>query len=209
MVIEIFNGNIAVPAKCGTRYFSKCIESPENPVKYMERVVSELPINSDLLTKDGWFKIKHLELWKKVEYLVVRDPLEHLKSAIHTEFVHCWDDMDKIKSHVESFTYLGTNPHWYPHHYRKIYFLNKNHHIPKFKILHMNQITDFLLSLGFDIKYIKDEYSFKHVENWKSKEECVDIFKTNFPIEWDLLMEMIEKDMEYYDIVVNNKVKLL
>lgn len=210
MVIEIFNGNIAVPAKCGTRYFSKCVKSPERPVGYMERVVTDLPLQPEMKTPDGKpFPIENIHLWKEVKYFVVRDPYEHLKSALHTEIVNFWDDLDKVKSVVDEFISWGGNAHWHPQFYRKLYLFHKNYNIPRFKIIQINQITDFLLSLGYDIKYYKEEYSFLHVPNWKSKDDCVDIIKINFPNQWNEMLNYISNDMEYYNYIVNNKSKMI
>ena len=105
MVIEIFGGNIAVPAKCGTRYFSKCVKSPERQVGYMERFVSCLPLQSDITRTIGDEKsrIEDYELWQGVEWLVVRDSYEWLESALHTELVSCHSDIEKVSRIIDEF----------------------------------------------------------------------------------------------------------
>lgn len=211
MVIEIFNGNIAVPAKCGTRYFSKCAESSEVRERCMQRIVSCLPQQSDITrTLEGIpTRIIDYHLWKEVEWLVVRDPYEWLESALHTELVSCYSDTEKVTEIVNGFVSMGGNTHWNGSFFKKIYYLYKNHNIKPFKILQITEITEFLFGLGWDIKYIKDEYSFHHVHDWKSKEWIVEMVKREYPIQWKRMMDMIKVDKEYYDYVVNNKVKLL
>jgi hypothetical protein len=211
MVIEIFEGNIAVPAKCGTRYFSKCVKSPERPVGYMERVVSCLPQQSDITRTIGDEKsrIEDYELWKGVKWLVVRDSYEWLESALHTELVSCHSDIEKVSGIIDDFVSPWGNTHWHGGFFKKIHFLYKNHNIKRFKILQITETTKFLSDLGYDIEYIKDEYSFYHVDNWKSKKEIVEMVKNEFPTQWEMMLNLIKGDREYYEYVVNNKVKLI
>jgi hypothetical protein len=46
MVIEIFNGVIGVPAKCGTRFFSKTQKNPERMEGYWAKEVTSLVTQS-------------------------------------------------------------------------------------------------------------------------------------------------------------------
>lgn len=211
MVIEIFNRNIAVPAKCGTRYFSKCVKSAERQVGYMERIVSCLPQQSDITqTVEGTpSRIEDYDLWKGVEWLVVRDPYEWLQSALHTELVSCYSDTEKVSSIVDEFASPTGTTHWSGSFFKKIHFLYKNHNIKRFKILQITETTEFLAKLGWDIEYIKDEYSFYHVHDWKSKEWIVEMVKSEYPIQWERMLTLMRGDREYYEYVVNNKVKLL
>lgn len=211
MVVEIFNNNIAVPAKCGTRYFSKCVKSPERTSGYMNRIVSCLPSQSDItFTKsEEDSPILDYNLWKSVEWLVVRDSYEWLKSALHTEIVTCWNDREKMSNIIEEFISPGGNTHWCGLFFQKIHFLYRNHNIKRFKILQIDEITNFLFNMGYDIKYNKDEYSFLDTQNWKSKDEIVYLVQNEFPKEWEEMLNLIKKDKEYYEYVVNNKTKFI
>lgn len=210
MVIEIFNENIAVPAKCGTRYFSKCVKSPERPTDYMEHTTSCLPQQSEVKLPNGEpFPFEDIDLWKKVEYLVVRDPYEHLKTALHTELITLYKDYNKFEFVIKEFVSWGGNAHWHPYFYRRLYYAHKNYGIPRFKIIHMEEITDFVKSLGYDIEYNKEEYNFNDKPNWKSKDEICELVKNTFPNEWKQMMDFISNDMEYYHYIINNKKKLI
>jgi hypothetical protein len=69
MVIRIYNDTIIAPAKCGTRYLNKIW-------KYTE------------------FKHMQYSRFPKVKYIVLRKPLSHLITAIHTETIEFINEFD-------------------------------------------------------------------------------------------------------------------
>lgn len=203
MVIEIFNGEIGVPAKCGTRFFSKTKKSPERTEGYWTREFLGLP------NQFAEYRIPTEEAkWKKLKYFIVRDPFEHLKSALHTDLVICWDDLDKVKSILDTYMNEYGDTHYNPVLYKSVFDLFKEWKM-KVKCIDISGVSEFLKERGFDIPYIKEEYAFKHNPNWKSKEECVEIVQTNFPDEWNTLVKFCNRDREYYEYLILGRGKLI
>ena len=185
MVIELFDEVIAVPAKCGTRYFSKCLQSKK----------SFLPI----------VKRHEKDDWKKIKWVVVREPIEHLKSAIHTEILPFLNDRNGIESVLNTFISDSGGTHYHPHLYLRLMYtmilLKK-----QYKPIHISNVSEFIKEyVGVDIPYNKEEYGFNHIVDWKSKDECVDIVKTEFPNHWDKLMKLCESDTIIYNKFINGE----
>jgi hypothetical protein len=145
-----------------------------------------------------------------VEWLVVRDPYEWLQSALHTELVSCYSDTQKVSSIVDEFASpTGVLLIGVVHFLKRYTFYIRTIISNGLRFYKLRKLRSFLSKLGYDIEYIKDEYSFHHVEDWKSKEWIVEMVKSEYPIQWERMLTLIRGDREYYDYVVNNKVKLL
>ena len=211
MVIEIFNGEIGVPAKCGTRFFSKTQKNPDRMEGYWSRevtsLVTSLPtniINTEFQTAEklNW------EVWRCLKYFVIRNPMEHLMSALHTDMVTCLWDISEIKIVLDKYLSEYGDTLYHPNLYCLLYILFKELKINP-KCMDISEVSLFISNSGFDIQYDKDEYSFKDTINWKSKEEGIELVKTNFPIEWDKLVRHTIKDTEYYNYLLSNTRKIL
>jgi hypothetical protein len=203
MVIEIFNGEIGVPAKCGTRFFSKTVKSPEREVGYWTREVSGMP------NEFAVFRIPtEVAKWKKLKYFVIREPFEHLKSALHTDMVTCWEDLDKVNEILNKYLNEYGDTHYHPTLYKSVYEVFREWKM-KVKCIDISNVSEFVQSKGFDIPYNKEEYAFKHTDNWKSKEECVEIVQTNFTDKWNQLVDKCKRDREYYEYLLHGRSKLI
>ena len=189
MVIDVYNGKWGVPAKCGSRYFSKTelLTNWEIPTLYREKFED--------LNKLG------------LEAIIIRNPLSHLESALQTEIMECWDDSDNIKKILLKFSDIqfgGT--HYHPHFCEKIYYIWYNSEL---RIVDLSNLSRFMEEILKTIPYNQNEYDFHTEPNYKSKKEvwnkCVDLF----PELMDKLIRYTQSDMKYYNALLNKDKSLI
>jgi hypothetical protein len=192
MVIDFFGGNIAVPAKCGTRYFTRTgMECTSQSIPH------PLP---------QYRKVEAVEAWKGVEWIVLRKPIEHLMSALHTDYLN---DMSNIEYEIQSyFIEFSGGTHFYPHLNKQLYYLFKDLGI-KPKVIKLSDVSSFVEGLGYSVPYNKNDYSFKNKPNWISKEECFEKLQAEYPFEITELIYLANKDNEFYEYLVDGRSKII
>ena len=188
MVIDVYNGKWGIPGKCGSRYFAKTelITNWEIPTKYRVSI-------DDL---------KHLRL----EAIVIRNPMSHLKSALQTEVMECFNDVDKIYHILQTFTnmqYGGT--HFHPQFCNMIYKIWYQNDL---RIIDLSKLSEFMKEILQEIPYNSIDYDFHNETTYKTKEEvwnkCIELY----PDLMNNLIEFINIDTKYYNALLNGDRKL-
>jgi hypothetical protein len=182
MIIEIFDGWLAAPLKCGTRYLSK--------------------LNMNLVRTDSYgmtWRMKDTP-FSNLEVFIIRNPIEHLYSALHTECLPVIDNLIEVKSVVDSFIEPKVGgTHYHMELYKRIYdfWCYRNY---SFEFVELTRLSYTMEDRGYHYPYYPDDYTFGYFgDKWKSKEEVVDIIKTNFQTEWDILLKAAHTDLRFYE----------
>lgn len=177
MDIKLFDNRILAPAKCGSRYLSKIFTS--------SRIVESIEVLS-----------------KKVTHIVVRHPLEHFQSAIHTEYYNN-SETDLSVLINGSITNKGIG-HWHPNTYKFLYNVlctNKSIHI-----INLADLTDFLLSENYTIEYNESEYNWSESENWMNKNDLYNMIIGLYPYEMSIIKNKIDIEISYYNKLIYKEV---
>jgi len=183
MVIDVYKGIYGVPTKCGSRFFLKAAPYLGEPERRSFRE----------------FYSKKFTL----EWIVIRNPLEHLKSALQTEVMECFDDDSAILQILQSFqdSYNGGS-HFYPQFCQKIYEVwYKNRY--KLKVIDLSQLSKFMEEILHHIPYDETEFDFHWSTNYKTKNEiwdrCIKLDKKSM----ETLIQYATNDVEYYNALLN------
>jgi hypothetical protein len=192
MVIDVYNGKWGVPAKCGSRYFSKTV----------------LLLNSHININ---YRVRFEDLNKLgLEAIIIRNPLSHLESALQTEIMECWDDLDNIKKILLKFSDMrfgGT--HFHPQFCKKIYDVWYNGGL---RIVDLSKLSEFMEKILKTIPYNPNEYDFHTESNYKSKKEVWDRCVELYPDLMNDIIEFVKIDTKYYHALLNgdrNMLKML
>lgn len=187
MVIDIYDGKYGVPGKCGSRYWAKTELSGVWTVPTIYR--------ADF--RDFYYRKIRLD------WMVVRPPLAHLKSALQTEIMECFDDSESIFRILKKFALLewgGT--HFHPEFCKRTYQIWYRTGF-RLGIVDLKDLTQFLSGLGFDIPYNESEYNFETHPLYKSKEEVWNKCMELYPDELNHLVELAKMDTDYYHALLN------
>lgn len=174
-----------VPVKCGSRYLDNVWES--------ERV-----------------KYNHFDYLKfpKVKYIVVRDPMSHLITALHTEtmwYINEFNKIDDFHHQLNEFTTSFGVTHWCVRFYEYFYYYKKKHG-DDVEVVKLENLTELLKNLGHNIEYASDNYDFKKYKNWMSKEELFEMLKEKYPKEINWLIDKVKIQNVYYNKLINNHI---
>ena len=189
MNINIFKKVFLVPPKCGSRFFEEHFENREH-----------IPL----------FKLKDSKFIDEIKFIVLREPFEHMISAIHTEFINFWNNGDKrgnlTEKDVMNFIInYDEHAHWHPHLFLELYLF-----ILKFKkpptIIMLNDLNDFVknkLNKTYSTGFTKTKYDFSEKKTYISKDDLWDIYiKKNYPKEWEMFSKLVERDMFFYNKLI-------
>lgn len=192
MTVYCVDNKIMAPLKCGTRYLRSL----------------NLPFNIIHLKEGDWERAYDLD-W---EIIVVRNPLEHLKSALQTELLNLynghklWSGMT-TESVLDRFISSNGCDHWSGSMYKMLYelWIYKNKSI---KIVDLNDISYFISLMGYYVPYDKHKYDFTNRDIWISKDDIFEKIEEEYPIHYSKLMDLMKLDSMYYskfDIQIVNK----
>ena len=198
MHIRLYNnGTLLAPLKCGTRYLDK--------------------IFKDDVTGFDLVEFKRTLFLPNVREIVVRPPMEHLTSALHTSILTAYNNTERdkrieidLKSVIDEFClYTKTdlqNTHWRCDMYETLYWVwrrNKNN----INIIELKDLTSYLKKQISNLpEYDSKEYDFHKYEFWCSKDEIMLFIKTNYPNQWNNLMEQVENSNVFYNYLINKEV---
>jgi hypothetical protein len=134
-----------------------------------------------------------------ITHIVLRNPLSHLLSALHTDL---WGHIDAptrniglikenlaLKEILLKYTTTGTG-HWSPHLYYNVYMLLQKR--PDIQIVPLNKLSEFLQSVGLEEEYVPDEYNFANMGI--EREYIINWVKTEYPSIWKRIWELYESD---------------
>jgi hypothetical protein len=190
MQFRLFDNRILTTPKCGTRYLSK---------KW-----SSIYFNSNKFNNTDWNILDKNFL--NIQYLIIREPFEHFKTALHTEFYNHKDLYNygiDLKNYLDKLVLGGNAVHWSYNMYQTMYWLyiksNK-----KIKIIHLSFLTDFMKEQGFIIPYDPSNYTFSNYENWMSKDDFFNKLLEEFPTQMRVLLKQVDEQTIFYNKIVNN-----
>jgi hypothetical protein len=184
MVFHLFDNRILTTPKCGTRYLRQKWEDTEITFKKIQ-----------------------ITGFSNIKYLIIREPFEHLKSAIHTEFYNHKDlysyDIIDFSNYLNKLLLRGEIAHWSYNMYEIMYwmYIKSNR---KIKIIHLSSLTDFIKEQGYDIEYVLSDYTFNDSENWISKDDLFNKLLKNFPSQMQILLKQSDEQNIFYNKIINN-----
>lgn len=191
MMVFSFDDKIIAPLKCGTRY-----------LRSLDLTYVPIYLNSD-----DW-KRAYENKW---ELIVLRDPIDHLKSALKTEILNMlnghdlWEGMT-IEKILDRFLEEDGCDHWSGNLYRNIYELWAHQNCSP-KIIHLDDLSYFTSIKNINIPFIKEKYDFSNFKISMGKEEILDMIKEDYPSHFNRLIEQMENDSKYYANLRFEKIK--
>ena len=184
MVIKIYNDTILAPVKCGSRYLDKI---------WQDKRIS--------------FGHQRYLTFPKVDYIVIREPMSHLISALHTEtleWINVYTDKNDFYHQLKDFISDDGATHWCFPFYEYLYYY-RNKYGNDIEVVKLENLTKLLKKLGHDIQYTSEEYHFKKYKKWWPKEELFQMLKDMYPNEINLLIDKIKIQTKYYNKLINNE----
>lgn len=169
-----FDGKIIAPSKCGTKFLNDVFNYRK---------------------QDNVISLDQLDTLN-FEWLIVRDPYEHLISAISTVY----NTMDNKWSLEEILTKIINvkNVHWVYGFYKTLLFHGINHN---FKIVELENLTNFIDYLKL-LRPDYDDLHHKAPERKLNRKEILDTIENDFPDHMFILMNMVEDETKYYNLLL-------
>jgi hypothetical protein len=189
MTINIFKEIFLIPPKCGSRFFEE---------HFGERKTVDL------------FKLKDSEFIDKIQYVVLRDPFEYLKSAVHTEFINFFNGSHN-KSNITEVGLLDyilkidSQSHWHRHNFRELYlFILKFKKPPTIIMLDdLNHFIENVLNEKYSSGFNKTKYDFSEFPIYISKDDLWDIYiKNNYPEEFGMFYKLLQGDIFFWNKLI-------
>jgi hypothetical protein len=218
MDISIYDKKWIVPAKCGSRYLDKAFGVTEQNNVGVDGIENRTSLNKwrNLVLDSPHTKIvaqsdNIFQFWVlPITHIVLRNPLSHLLSALHTDL---WGHIDeptraiglvKGNLHLEEillkYTKDGTG-HWSPHLYYNLYMLLQKR--PDIKVVPIEGLTELLNESGFELEYVPSEYNFEKAGE-PSRGEIINWVKTEYPSIWKRIWERYELDVKWANRITEN-----
>lgn len=175
------------PVKCGSRYLDKVWESERT--EYIHYQYLKFP---------------------KVKYIVIREPMSHLITALHTEtvgFINEFGRRDDFYHQLNDFISVDGATHWCVPFYEYLYYY-RNKYGEDIEVVKLENLTGLLKNLGHNIQYVPEEYHFKKYEKWWSKEDLFKMLKEMYPKEINWLIDKVETQKIYYEKLLNNEINI-
>lgn len=184
MVLNVYKGIYGVPAKCGSRFFSKTISYWGKPDcrSFREFYLMEFTL----------------------EYIIIRNPIEHLKSGLQTEIMECYDDTDRIYNILTLYTeQFNGGSHFYYKFCEKVYevWYKTNY---KLKVVDLSNLSEFMETIFEHIPYNESEYDFNWNPHYVSKEDVWNRCISLYPDLMDKLIQYTTNDTKYYNALMND-----
>lgn len=167
------NGTILTPHKCGTKYL--------NVVFYKSRQENVVPLKNVFSMDFKW--------------LIVRDPYEHLLSALTSVYNNreCNRDLNEILNNFIN----SLDVHWNNTFYQDMLSHSLNH---SFTLVELSNLTHFVEhELGINPPPLLKRYG-THII-YMSKDVLVDKIKLEYTSEWDILLRLVELEKSYYKML--------
>lgn len=184
MTILQINDRFITPLKCGSRYLRSF----------------GWDIKGITMLSDGWNEFKNLN-WGVI---VLRNPEEHLYSALHTEILSLWNGHTNWAGITEEelinlFISKTGSTHWCGILNKTIFdvYVTKNREP---KALKLENLSLFLSLDGTPQLYNKEKYSFREFNKWESSDYIKNYVKTKYPNQFDVMLNMVNEDRKYYNM---------
>ena len=181
MKFALFDNRILTTPKCGTRYLQK---------KYDSVFIDYNEINN----------------FSDIEFIIIREPIEHLKSALHTEFFIHSDlynyDITDLKIYLDKLILKEKNMHWSYNMYEIIYWIYLKNN-KKIEIVHLSSLTDFIKKEGHQINYEQSDYDWHTNDKWINKDDFFNKLLEEFPTQMQILLKQSNKQTVLYNKIIN------
>ena len=167
------NGMILTPHKCGTKYLNKVFD--------LRGQVNVINLNNINLFDFKW--------------LIVRNPYEHLISALTSVYNnrHKTHNLNDILNRFIS----GLDIHWNNTFYKDMLSYSLNH---SFMLVELSNLTSFVNNeLKLVAPPMLNRYGTQII--YMTKDNLIDKIKTEYPSEWNILMELVDVERTYYDLL--------
>jgi hypothetical protein len=181
MKFILFNDKILTTPKCGTRYL-----------------------------RQRWggvpFEYNQTTDFSNIKYMIVREPFEHLKTALHTEFYNHKDTYGypiNLNVYLDKLILSKKSVHWSYHMYELMYWMYVKSN-KKIKIMHLTSLTDIMKEEGHNVEYTSSDYNFNDYENWISKDDFFNKLLIDFPTQMKILLEQSDKQSILYSKMIND-----
>jgi hypothetical protein len=216
MQLKVWDKKIMTPLKCGSTFLT----SIYGDLNYTSYIDNEL--------------FKYLKI-EKVDTMIVRNPVTHLKAAMHQEILgfintekledlsyngiekYIWEYIKK----EDSGKWIGTT-HWSPYLYKNLYFYWKRNRMHT-TIVELDNLTEYLSNkLDMELIHNRTNYGYQtnitenKMENdliknskshyWIGRDDLMDFIKENFKVEYSVLISTAEKELPYYDAMISNEI---
>jgi hypothetical protein len=188
MKLKIYENNIVAPLKCGTRF----LDSIWKPL-----IISENDLYSHCLNN-------------QIQYIILRHPLEHFKSAIQTETVGMLkeygsgDEFDNFKkTYIDNLAQNENTRHWSNTFYESILKIKKD--VKNIDIIKLENLSNFINNkIGYKIEYKKEFYNFTNEKHFIDREEVFNLYKTKSPNSFKKLLKLVNTQIEIYETLISN-----
>jgi hypothetical protein len=196
MKFRVVNNEILVPLKCGSTYLESIYPNNIIDINYCD-----------------------LPNLKGISTIILREPIEHLQSALHTELLGWLHDnpaknfsTETVIPLINNFITRPGNPvgttHWDINYYEHLYNFWK-HNRNTLKVIHLSNLTDFIKQeYGIDIPHDKFSYGirawggkFKYA--YTSKEKLSKWIEETLPELWNELVKDLPKAEKFYNHLIN------
>lgn len=187
MVIKVYDNTIMAPVKCGSRFLDKVWE--DKRVEFIHYEFLKFP---------------------KVKYIVIRDPMSHLVTALHTEtvgYINEFGRRDDFYHQLNDFVSDGGATHWCVPFYEYLYYY-KNRYGNDIEVIKLENLTDLLKGMGHDLEYTPEEYNFKKYEKWWPKDELFKMLTEMYPNEIEWLLDKVNLQNKFYQKLINNEIDI-
>ena len=189
MTINIFKEIFLIPPKCGSRFFEE---------HFGKRKTIDL------------FELKDSEFIDKIQWMVLRDPFEYLKSAVHTEFINFFNGSEKKGNVTENdlLNYIlkkDSESHWHRHNFRELYLFILKFKKPPIIIMldDLNHFIENVLNEKYSRGFTKTKYDFSESQIYISKDDLWDIYiKNNYPEEFGMFYKLLQGDIFFWNKLI-------
>jgi hypothetical protein len=193
MKLKIYENSIVSPLKCGTRF----LDSIWNPLLIHENDLYSYCLNN------------------KINYIVLRPPLEHFKAAIQTETIgmliqyKTGNRFDNFrKTYIDNLAKNKNTRHWSNTFYELILKI-KEKTTKNIDIIKLENLSEIVNSkLGYVIEYKKESYNFVNEEYFIDREEVFNFYKNQSPDSFKKILKLIDIQTEIYEnLILHNSIK--
>ena len=180
---KVYLDSIIVPNKCGSRYFEEVETILGKP-----NIVNLFRGNID---------------WKKIKFVVVRNPYDIFYSALHTEYFNI--DRRGINTIISRITDTKFgDEHFNPVFYYKLY---EKWEIYKFKIINIENLSNFVKTLsGKVIPIDENRHTYLQFSKSITKEDTYKYFIDKYPKEIEKIHKYLEEDIVWYELLRSKEV---
>ena len=219
MHFNFYDKRILAAAKMGSRFLDS-IYDVEQGSGLTNTIV--LPKGTKLTSKSIPQRIKVTESTKPfldldldgVKWIIIRPPMELLKTALHTELILNWTknpDKNLEESIIDNFTYSEWKCAHYQWNLYKQMFLKVIIDYPNIEFVELENLSLFCDSIF--TKHIDSDltnYDFKGINrNFTiTKDTCMDYLKLAYPEHYTKLMKGVVIEEFFYNILINSKMLL-